>query len=201
MESREKDSWDVPWHSLSTSAEQAGPGHAVTRTAKVPTVLSYTPPPQTALPCPHVQSSLAFISQCFNKSQVFVNTFFKLFLFSEQSCWKGKGRISIKIAIISFRPGFVPPLPGYWTLSRKTRTYQSKSSEEELGSFCCPQQPNVMIRRRLGQTLLRDAQWLNSDVKTTGNSNYIVGNSFSLWGWPKTGTNYPENLWNFHPWS
>lgn len=47
------------------------------------------------------------------------------FLFCKQSCWKGKGRISIKIVIISFYLGFVSPHSGYctqfWALqSRKT---------------------------------------------------------------------------------
>lgn len=45
--------------------------------------------------------------------------FLYFFLFSEQSCWKGKGRISIKIVIISFCLGFVLPCPGYWTLSKR----------------------------------------------------------------------------------
>lgn len=44
---------------------------------------------------------------------------FLLLLFSEQYCWKGKGRIPIKIVNISFYLGFVSPHPGYCTCQER----------------------------------------------------------------------------------
>lgn len=41
--------------------------------------------------------------------------------------------------------------------------------------------------------------WPEAMAQNSGGFSWVPGNTFLLWGWPRTGTGWAERLWNLHP--
>lgn len=58
------------------------------------------------------------------------------------------------------------------------------------------------VKSRWSQVLADSVQWQDKGLWTqTGDSTWMQGNPFSLWGWLNTGMGCPERLRGLHPWN